>query len=458
MNRINRNRIDKINYPIWQFMRNEKSGGIVLGISVLLALFIANFAPLSAHYFELLETKIGLYFNGKSYLEYDILHWINDGLMAIFFFVVGLELKREFVAGELSDFRKALLPIAAAVGGMVVPALIYLFLNPSGEAHAGWGIPMATDIAFALAVLYMLGEKVPFALKVFLTALAVVDDLGAVLVIAFFYTSEISVMSLLLGLGCAFLMFVGNKVGIRNIIFYALLGIGGVWLAFLLSGVHATIAAVLAAFMIPADVKIKEDVFFKRITKHLRRFKNIDSNGENMLTDQQVFVLETVKEDVNRTMPPLQRLERRLHPFSTFVVLPVFALANAGVSLALDLDILFNTNILVGVVFGLLFGKVIGISGVTFLMIKTKIAPKPIGMTVKNMLGIGLLASIGFTMSLFVTSLAFSNPEYVTQAKIGIFAASIIAAIAGFLVLSTNKKMSQGNEKTQRIRDKKLMD
>ncbi len=244
-----KNPIEKIIDPISRFIVNEKSGGIVLGISVLLALFFANFAPLSKYYFEILEMKIGLQFNGQSYLEHDILHWINDGLMAIFFFVVGLELKKELIGGELSSPRKALLPVGAALGGMVVPALIYIAFNPSGEVHQGWGIPMATDIAFSLAVLYALGKRVPLSLKVFLTAVAVVDDLGAVIVIAFFYTSEISVMNLLLGLGAAFLMFIGNKAGIRNILFYAILGIGGVWLAFLLSGVHATIAAVLAAFL-----------------------------------------------------------------------------------------------------------------------------------------------------------------------------------------------------------------
>jgi NhaA family Na+:H+ antiporter len=423
-------------------MQNENSGGIVLIISVVLALFIANFAPLSGYYFEFLETEIGLYFNGQSYLEYDILHWINDGLMAIFFFVVGLELKREFIGGELSNPRKALLPVGAALGGMIVPAVIYLIFNPSGQAHAGWGIPMATDSAFALAVLYALGSKVPFALKVFLTALAVVDDLGAVLVIAFFYTSEISVMSLLLGFSAAFVMFIANKAGVRNIIFYAILGIGGVWLAFLLSGVHATIAAVLAAFMIPADVKIREDVLLERIRKHLNRFKRLDTTNVSVLTEEQVFLLEETKEDLNRAMPPLQRLEHRLHPFSTFIVLPIFALANAGVSLALDVDTLFSTDIMLGVMFGLLLGKVIGISGTTLLLIKTGIAPKPEGLTTKNLFGISLVAAIGFTMSLFVTSLAFDNPDYAAQAKIGIFSASIIAAVSGFLVLNSKTNIS----------------
>ncbi len=434
-----KNPIKRIAYPISRFIMNEKAGGIVLGISVLLALFIANFPPLSKHYFEILEMKIGLQFNGKSYLEHDVLHWINDGLMAIFFFLVGLELKKEFVGGELSNLRKAFLPVGAALGGMIVPALIYISFNSSGEVHRGWGIPMATDIAFALAVLYALGKRVPLSLKVFLTAVAVVDDLGAVVVIALFYTSEISVMDLLLGLSAAFLMFIGNKAGIRNILFYAILGIGGVWLAFLSSGVHATIAAVLAAFMIPSNVKINEDVLLKRIEKHMDYFKHLAPNDKPTLTKSQLLALEKAKEDLNRASPPLQRLEHWLHPFSTFIVLPVFALANAGVSLILDIDMLFSTNIVFGVIFGLLIGKVIGISGATLLLIKIKIAPKPKGMNIRNLLGISTLAAIGFTMSLFIASLAFNHSEYVIQAKIGVFMASILAAIFGFLIFSTNK-------------------
>ena len=434
--------IERISYPISRFIMNEKSGGIILGISVLLALFIANFPPLAKYYFEILEMKIGLQFNGQSYLEHDILHWINDGLMAIFFFVVGLELKREFIGGELSSFRRALLPIGAALGGMIVPALIFISLNPSGEARQGWGIPMATDIAFALAVLYALGKKVPFSLKIFLTAVAVVDDLGAVIVIAFFYTSDISIINLLLGLSAALLMFIGNKAGICNILFYAILGIGGVWLSFLLSGVHATIAAVLAAFMIPANVKINENLLLKRINKHMNCFKAIAPNDKPTLAPPQLLVLQKVKEDLNKAMPPLQRLECQLHPFSTFIILPVFALANAGVSLTLNIDTIFSTNIVFGVMFGLLLGKVTGISGATLLLVKTKIVPKPEGMNARNLLGISMLAAIGFTMSLFITSLAFTHPEYMMQAKIGIFTASILAAIFGFIIFSTNKNSS----------------
>lgn len=310
--------IDKLVTPIQRFIQQEKSGGIVLGISVIFALFFAN-SPWSDTYFDVLNHKIGLMFDSKPFLEYSIIHWINDGLMAVFFFVVGLELKREIIAGELSNPRKAMLPIAAAIGGMVVPALIYLALNPSGEVHQGWGIPMATDIAFALGVLYLLGNRIPLSLKIFLTALAIVDDLGAVMVIAFFYTSEISYISLSIGMGFILLMYIGNKMGVRSILFYALLGILGVWTAFLLSGVHATISAVLAAFMIPADVKIKENVFITKIQHYLNKFKAIDPNDNiPTLTNEQLHILEGMQNDTRNAIPPLQRLEHSMHPFVTF--------------------------------------------------------------------------------------------------------------------------------------------
>lgn len=437
MSNSNKPLIGRIISPIQRFIQQEKSGGLALGIAVLIALFLAN-SPWHNQYFEFFEQTFGFQFNGKTYLNLSLHHWINDGLMAMFFFVVGLELKREFVGGELSNPRKAFLPIAAAVGGMAVPALIYLSFNPSGEVHQGWGIPMSTDIAFALGVLYLLGSKIPLSLKVFLAALAIVDDMGAVLVIALFYTSDISLLSL--GLGALFLsvMFIGSKIGIRNVLFYAIIGIGGVWLAFLLSGVHATIAAVLAAFMIPANVSIDERVFVARIKKNLYRFLRIDPNNQTpFLTNEQYYILERMKEDNKKAIPPLQLLEHSMHPFVTFIVLPIFAIANAGVTLLdLNIEILFATNVAIGVALGLLAGKVIGVVGVTWLLIKIKIAEFPKGMNLKNLFGLGLLASIGFTMSLFITQLAFSHEEYQMQAKIGIFAASIIGGILGYVVLN----------------------
>lgn len=432
--------IDKLNKPLQIFIQNEKAGGIVLGISVIIALIFAN-SPLSHVYHHFFEYKIGFQFDGKSYFEYSIHHWINDGLMAVFFFVVGLELKREIIGGELSNPRKALLPIGAAIGGMLVPAIIYFVLNPTGEAQNGWGIPMATDIAFALGVLYLLGNKIPLSLKVFLTALAIVDDLGAVLVIAFFYTSDISTLSLLIGLGFVLIMYIGNKIGVRNVLFYAIIGILGVWTAFLLSGVHATIASVLAAFTIPADMKIKESLYITKIQNYLTKFKSIDPNDKmRTLTNEQLHILDEVKKDTNDIIPPLQRLEHVMHPFVTFIIIPIFALANAGVSVAIDFEQLFSTNVALGVSLGLLVGKVVGVVGFTLLFVKLKIAPFPNGMNIRNLFGLGLLASIGFTMSLFITSLAFTNEEHITQAKIGIFVASIIGGILGYLILNKQPK------------------
>jgi NhaA family Na+:H+ antiporter len=432
--------IDKMIAPVQQFINQEKSGGLVLGLSVVAALILAN-SPWAGYYFHFFEQTFGFTFNGEAYLTYSLHHWINDGLMAMFFFVVGLELKKEIIAGELADLRKALLPIGTALGGMVVPAAIYFSLNSSGVSEPGWGIPMATDIAFALGVLYLLGNRVPSSLKVFLMALAIVDDLGAVLVIAFFYTSDISFVNLAIGLGFALVMFIGNKMGVKNILFYGILGVGGVWVAFLLSGVHATIAAVLAAFTIPADVKIQENVYINKITQRLKRFKDIDPNNLPILSNEQVHILDHVKQETNAAMPPLQRLERLMNPFVTFVVMPIFAITNAGVSFAdVKFDTLFSTHITLGVGLGLLFGKVIGVAGTLLLLVKLKVAPFPTGMTTRHLIGLGLLASIGFTMSLFITSLAFTDPLYLTQAKIGIFTASIVGGVLGYWVLSRGKR------------------
>lgn len=440
MTQIKYTPIDKLKQPIQKFIQNEKAGGFVLGISVIVALIFAN-SPLSIAYHHFWEHHIGFNFDGETYFNFSLHHWINDGLMAIFFFVVGLELKREIVAGELSQPRKAMLPIIAAIGGMIVPAIIYLSFNATGEVHSGWGIPMATDIAFALGVLYLLGNKIPLSLKVFLTALAIVDDLGAVLVIAFFYTSDISMMSLIIGFSCLLIMYLGNKLGFRSIIFYALFGIVGVWASFLLSGVHATIAAVLAAFTIPADVKIKESSYLQRIQNYLQQFKNIDPNDNiPTLSNEQLHILDEVKKDTDKAIPPLQKLEHAMHPMVAFIILPIFALANAGVSLVdIDVEVLTSNNVALGVALGLLVGKVVGVVGFTWLCVKMKISPYPKGMNIKNLFGLGLLASIGFTMSMFITELAFTNEVYKIQAKIGIFSASIIGGILGYLLLKYNK-------------------
>lgn len=426
--------------PIKLFMGREKSGGIVLILSVALAMILAN-SNIAESYFHFFEQEVGFIVNGEPYLNYSLHHWINDGLMAMFFFVVGLELKREFIGGELADIRNTILPIGAAIGGMIVPALIFLSLNIGTPQTMGWGIPMATDIAFALGVVYLLGDKVPVSAKVFLTTLAIVDDLGAVLVIAFFYTSELSIASLLFGLGFLAVMFIGNRLGIKSLFFYAVLGIGGVWVTFLLSGIHATIAAVLAAFMIPADAKINESVYLKRMKKLTRRFEKEEPNEVRTLEEGQVDVLTHIQHDTEIAIPLLQQLEHKMSPIVTFLIMPIFAIANAGISFTdLSLSDIFSTHVALGVTLGLLLGKPIGIIGATFLMVKMRWATLPSAITRRTLLGLGMLASIGFTMSMFISTLAFTDELLMTQAKLGIFLASILGGIGGYVLLNKKSK------------------
>lgn len=426
--------------PIKLFMGREKSGGIVLILSVTLAMILAN-SNIAESYFHFFEQEVGFIVNGEPYLNYSLHHWINDGLMAMFFFVVGLELKREFIGGELADIRNTILPISAAIGGMIVPALIFLSLNIGTPQTMGWGIPMATDIAFALGVVYLLGDKVPASAKVFLTTLAIVDDLGAVLVIAFFYTSELSIASLLFGLCFLAVMFIGNRLGIKSLFFYAALGIGGVWVTFLLSGIHATIAAVLAAFMIPADAKINESVYLKRMKKLTRRFEKEEPNEVRTLEEGQVDVLTHIQHDTEIAIPLLQQLEHKMSPIVTFLIMPIFAIANAGISFTdLSLSDIFSTHVALGVTLGLLLGKPIGIIGATFLMVKMRWATLPSAITRRTLLGLGMLASIGFTMSMFISTLAFTDELLMTQAKLGIFLASILGGIGGYVLLNKKSK------------------
>ena len=426
--------------PIKLFMGREKSGGIVLILSVALAMILAN-SNIAESYFHFFEQEVGFIVNGEPYLNYSLHHWINDGLMAMFFFVVGLELKREFIGGELADIRNTILPIGAAIGGMIVPALIFLSLNIGTPQTMGWGIPMATDIAFALGVVYLLGDKVPVSAKVFLTTLAIVDDLGAVLVIAFFYTSELSIASLLFGLCFLAVMFIGNRLGIKSLFFYAVLGIGGVWVTFLLSGIHATIAAVLAAFMIPADAKINESVYLKRMKKLTRRFEHEEANEVRTLEEGQVDVLTHIQHDTEIAIPLLQQLEHKMSPIVTFLIMPIFAIANAGISFTdLSLSDIFSTHVALGVTLGLLLGKPIGIIGATFLMVKMRWATLPSAITRRTLMGLGMLASIGFTMSMFISTLAFTDELLMTQAKLGIFLASILGGIGGYVLLNKKSK------------------
>uniref|UniRef100_A0AB33JEC0 Na(+)/H(+) antiporter NhaA n=1 Tax=Prevotella sp. GTC17262 TaxID=3236797 RepID=A0AB33JEC0_9BACT len=421
--------------PIQLFMQKERASSIVLGLSVIIALLLAN-SPWREAYFAFFEQHFGFIWNGEPYLNFSLEHWVNDGLMSIFFFVIGLELKREFIGGELRHVRQVVLPIGAAVFGMLIPSLIYLVFNAGTPVAHGWGIPMATDIAFALAVLYLLGDRVPLSAKIFLTTLAIVDDLGSVLVIALFYTSNISMVSIGVGMLFLLLMFVGNKLGVKNVWFYGLIGVGGVWVCFLMSGVHATISAVLSAFMIPADSSIPEAAFIARLKRRMKNFEEAESNDVITLEEEQVEIISSVKRDTRNAIPPLQRLEHSIQPFVSFVIMPIFALANAGVSFVdMDTSMIFENHVAIGVMLGLLLGKPIGILSSVWLLTKLKIGKRDKAMSWRVLAGLGFLASIGFTMSMFVSVLAFTDSGSIVLAKIGIFAASILGGIIGYLLL-----------------------
>jgi len=434
----------KLVMPTLMFMRQEKSSGIVLGIAVIIALLLAN-SPWREQYFEFFEHHLGFVFDGRPYFNFSLEHWINDGLMSLFFFVVGLELKREFIGGELREIKKVVLPVGAAILGMLIPAAIYLSFNIGTSVAHGWGIPMATDIAFALAVLQLLGNRVPVSAKVFLTTLAIVDDLGSVVIIALFYTTEISFASLAIGFVVLAVMLVGNRLGVKSVWFYGVLGIGGVWVAFLTSGIHATISAVLAAMVIPADARIPEATFLARIKKLTRQFENAAPNDVRTLEPEQVEILARVQADSAKATPPLQRLEHGLHPFVAFLVMPIFALANAGVSFVdLDFDTVLSNGVAIGVMVGLLVGKPVGIVFAVWVCERLGLGKRSRGMTWQRIIGLGFLAGIGFTMSMFVTMLAFNSPEHAIQSKIGIFAASILGGIVGYMCL---RKSNRGIKK-----------
>lgn len=432
---------ERIFSPFKEFARIEAGGGIILLFFTLVALIWAN-SPWAEIYKHLWEIAINVEFGGFV-LSKPLHAWINDGLMAVFFFGVGLELKREILVGELSSPRQAALPIAAALGGMLVPAGIYLLFNRGGDGVSGWGIPMATDIAFSLGVLTILGKRIPLSLKIFLTALAIVDDIGAVLVIAFFYTSHISWMDLFIGAGFLVLLLGANWAGIRHPLIYAILGIGGLWLAFLLSGVHATIAGVLAAFAIPARTRIDPKDFVVQSRELINNFEEVSEAGKGTWTNKdQQAIIHILEENCERVQTPLQRLEGALHPWVTYVILPLFALANAGVSLRGDPISTFSHPVTLGIVLGLVLGKQVGITLFSYLAVKLGVAKLPGGVTWGHIYGVGLLGGIGFTMSLFIAGLAFGESPFLIDSKLGILLASLVSGIAGWMFLRFLKPSS----------------
>lgn len=430
--------INKILRPFQEFFKIEASSGVVLIACTLIALVWAN-SSAAESYFALWQTKLtfGL---GAFILSKPILLWINDGLMALFFFLVGLEIKREVLIGELSSPKQALVPIAAALGGMIVPASIFFLFTQNTPASIGWGIPMATDIAFALGVLALLGKRVPLSIKIFLTALAIVDDLGAVLVIAIFYTSEIVWLYLLIGAVFLVLMFIVNFLGVTHAWVYAILGVF-MWFAFLLSGVHATIAGVLAALAVPASARINTRDFVRWNREVLEEIENCcpdDMEADHDTNIRERSLLQAMENTIHHTEAPLQRMEHALEYPVAFVIMPIFALANAGVTFTGGIENIINPLSL-GIITGLVIGKQLGVFGFTWLTVKLGIAKLPQGISWKHVYGAGWLAGIGFTMSLFISGLAFGDSPLLDISKVGILFGSLIAGVGGWLILRTAK-------------------
>jgi len=370
-------------------------------------------------------------------IDMSLHHWVNDALMALFFFVVGMELKREIMAGELSDIRQAALPIVAAIGGMVVPALIYIAFNHEGAAMHGWGIPMATDIAFAVGALALLANRVPKALITFLVALAIADDLGAVLVIALFYTNELSLFWLAVSAAFFAVLLTFNFAGIRNAIPYFVIAVI-LWYALLQSGVHATLAGVLGAFSVPARSKYDPNLFADRINELIDRYIASRKKDDSPLTNKKLYtVVQNLEESVNGVQTPLQRLEHIWHLPVAFIVIPIFAIFNAGIPIQFNsLSDTLTHPVMLGVAFGLFFGKFIGITGACWLALKFGIGQLPTGTRFSQIAAVSILGGIGFTMSIFIAELGFmGQPENLLMAKTGVLLASLLAGVIGYIWL-----------------------
>ena len=416
------------------FVHSEVTGSVLLLACTITALVWAN-SPWAGVYDDLLHTYIGVGW-GDNVFKLSLHHWINDGLMVIFFFVVGLEVKRELVVGELSSVDKAALPVAAALGGMVVPAGLFFLINMGGETARGWGIPMATDIAFALGVLAIFGKRVPLGLKVFLTALAIADDLGAVAVIALFYTEQINFAALAVAAVFLAVLFpvVRLRVKRRGIILILMVV---VWLAVFASGVHATIAGILLAMVIPVRPMVNPKQFVSNAEAVLEELKQRQESDSCIITDrEQLHALEYVHTGSGDALPAGLMLEHSLHPVQVWFILPLFALANAGVALGGDVVSVMTTPLALGIILGLVVGKPVGITILSWLAVKSGRGRLPKGVNWMQIAGAGCLAGIGFTMSLFISDLAFNDPTLITAAKIGILFASLTSGVVGFILLS----------------------
>ncbi len=417
--------------PMQKFIKAESFSGILLFISMSLALILSN-SPIRDYFNSIWEYEIGIKSDNFTLIKPLIL-WINDGLMAIFFFLIGLEIKREILIGELNSFKKASLPIFAAIGGMLIPLSLYLILNDSSETVNGWGIPMATDIAFTLAILKLLGNKVPLSLKIFLTAFAIIDDIGAVLVIAIFYTSDIS-WSLLFYAGILLsVLYFLSFIKIHNKFILLIFGII-IWVLFLKSGVHPTIAGILLAFAVPIKQKINEFNYTEKLNEIIHRLTTSNNtNNLPVLSKLQIEEIDNLEDWTNKVQSPLQQLEHRLHYWVAFLIMPIFALSNAGIYFSNEMII--DVSLALNLAVSLFLGKAIGVSIFSYLSIKLKIATLPKHTNFLDIIGVAILSGVGFTMSLFIGSLAFNNDIFINSAKMGIIAGSLVSGIVGYLIL-----------------------
>jgi NhaA family Na+:H+ antiporter len=426
---------DRILTPLEEFIHRQTTSGVLLMICAVVALVVAN-SPLHDKYEHFLHTQISLAF-GSGVFSLSIHHWINEALMALFFLIMGLELKRELLVGELSSPRQALLPIMAAVGGMLIPALCYFAFNTSGTGANGWGIPMATDIAFAIGALSLLGPRIPKNLITFLIALAIVDDLGAVAVIALFYTESIDLQALAYAFACTLGLLFLNLGGVRRSMPYAFVGIL-LWVFMLASGIHATIAGILVAFVIPIRPKFEPALFISRMKDTTNKMLEAVADNPDIIHNTRFrSLVSSLGDGVALVQAPAQRAEHTLHLPVAYLVIPIFALANAGIPIDFaNFGSYLNHPITLGVLAGLVVGKPLGIAGFTWFVVKMGWADLPTGLNMKHIFGVGMLGGIGFTMSIFIADLGFVGmAQDLLMAKTGILLASAIAGFGGFFWL-----------------------
>lgn len=415
----------RVGRPVRNFLRVEAAGGLLLILATVVALVWAN-SPWSGSYFSLVHAEITLEFGSLLTISEDVSHWVNDALMVLFFFVVGIEINRELVTGELRDRRAAALPAMAALGGMIVPAMIYTFVNLGGDGAHGWGVPMATDIAFAVGVVSLLGNRIPGAMKVFLLTLAIVDDIGAILVIALFYTDDLSLGWLLTAVVTTGLVILMRTIRIWYIPVYVVVGTF-LWLAVFQSGIHATIAGVVLGLIVPA-----------RPLKDLDGDDSLDGHIGSAISGQpSAGLIRRAHFEIRETVSVAERLDDVLHPFTSFLIVPLFAFANAGIEVSGEtMREALTSPVTLGVVAGLVVGKLVGVSLFTYIGVRLGLASLPRGSTWTHVVGLSAIAGIGFTVALFISNLAYTDKVLVEDAKIGILAASVVAALVGVVILT----------------------